>query len=183
MAAMLRCAGAFVLAGLFATSAAAAITDLTLHGSGLVTHSVSDPGMGLIGPAVGSPVTVDASIHLGTATGGLGYPAAPPNDFTGRYTITMDMVFDGYSSFGWSVAPADYASTTDTADEFSGGFIDFAGGKLTDFSLSHVGDPDGHSLSTGGWSVDFGADTPASWSGAWISPASQARCPSLGYGR
>ena len=153
----------------FAAPAAAAITDVSVHGHGVVTYSVPDYSYPLIGQAVGTPVTVDASIHLGTATGnaGAGFPAAPPDHFTGRFTLTMDMVFDHYSSYSWRVTPGDFATSFDPADDYSGGTLDFVNGRLVDFDLTYVGDPDGHYLSTHRWGFDFGYASPAMWGGTW----------------
>ncbi|WP_226895984.1 PEPxxWA-CTERM sorting domain-containing protein [Polymorphobacter sp. PAMC 29334] len=129
---------------------------------------MSDPASGQFGPAIGKAVVVDVDIHLGTAAGDPadGYPPAPSNSFTGTYTMTPMMISDVYSSFDWTVSTADEASSLDPANEYTAGSVDFVHGHPTGFFLSHLGDPDGHTISNHSWSFDFG-ESPAMWGGTW----------------
>ncbi len=157
-------AGALAQAGV----AAAAITDVTFHGRGVVTYSMSDPPY-VIGPAVGTPVIVNGSVHLGSVGGDpvAGYPAAPPNGFTGRFVLTNDMIFDGYATFHWSVTPGDSGNSFEVPDAASGGALDFVHGRLTAVSLGFLSDPDFHDLGVTSWGFDNGTDQPAAWGGTW----------------
>ncbi len=105
-----------------------------------------------------------ADLHLGSATGDpdLEFPAAPPDGFTGRFQVTGDMLFFRYSVFRWSLA-----TTLDSAFDLGGGYFDFVGGRLVDFSLYYVGDPDGHQLSMAGFAEDLGYASNAYWGGTW----------------
>ncbi len=71
-------------------AASAAITDITLHGTGSVTAYQGDPIYGIADVAPGTTVAVSVSIHLGSAGGdaGHGYAAAPADGFTGIYLLT-----------------------------------------------------------------------------------------------
>ena len=132
--------------------------------------------MAATGPAVGTVVTVNVQIHLGTATGDpeSGYPAAPADNFTGRYDITQEMVLDHYTDYSWSISPVLGFDTYLRPNAFSGGFIDFVGGKLSGFSLFYVADPDEYRLSHRGWGYDFDPQySPAGWGGTWTIDAAE----------
>lgn len=159
---------AAAVAVVHAAAATAAITDVTFHGSGVVTYSLSNPPY-LIGPAVGTPVTVAGNVHLGSVGGdpAYGYAAAPRDGFTGRYDISSDMLFDRYSAFHWSVSPGDSGDSTEIPNAASGGTLDFVHGRLTAASLFYVSDPDSHSIDTTIWGFDNGNYMPAYWGGTW----------------
>ncbi len=161
-----------------AVPAAAVITDVTIRGVGVVTYAQSDPDQGIVAPAVGTTGAFAAFVHLGTAAGvpAAGYPPAPTDHFTGHYSATADEIFDHYVVYSWHVGNFAGASSTDPAQAFASADLDFVDGRVTAFSLSYVGDPDGHNVYgsglAGGFSEDFGADSPANWGGTIVLDAS-----------
>ena len=152
------------LAAAAALPASAAITDIHLEGPAVVAYAVADPEQNIFPPSVGTQFQMIVDLHLGTADGDpdLDYPAAPPDGFTGHYSVSQDMLYDRYSVFNW------LATTLDDAFAYGGGEFEFVSGKLVNFSLYSVGDPDGHSLSTTSFSEDLGYYSESRWGGTWL---------------
>ena len=174
---------ALVVPLLVATPVAAAITDVHIHGFGMVTYSNPDIEQGIYGPPVGLPVEVIGDFHLGTAEGGPDpdFLPAPPDGFTGHYEARPDAIFFHYTYYSWSVSGAGGASSFDQAQEYASADFDFVDGVLTGFSLDYIGDPDGHSIGaigrSGGFSEDLGYYSPANWGGTFTLDAQPSAAP------
>lgn len=153
------------LATAAALPASGAITDIHLEGPAVVTYAVADLDQNIFPPLVGTQFRMVVDLHLGTATGDpdIEYPAAPPDGFTGRYSVSQDMLYYQYSVFNW------LATTLDSAFAYGGGEFDFVSGRLVDFSLYYVGDPDGHGLSMTSFSEDWGYYSDSRWGGSWLA--------------
>ncbi len=162
----------FIVAAIPA-AASAAITDITLHGTGSVTAYQGDPFYGIAGVAPGTAVAVGVTIHLGSAGGdaGHGYAAAPADGFTGTYLLTDNALKHGYASYGWSVTPGDFATSSDGAASFFGdNTLTFVRGVLVRFNLDYEGDPDAHALGQRTWAFNAGpvySEPPPYGYGRW----------------